>query len=191
MIILALCFISEKNILFPDAHLHTVFLKVPICLCAKGHRQQNFFFDFSWKWTKSRLPEVGAMSRKSALKTWKNISEFKPIAISLSIPWFQMSYFRWNLPRTERSFIRENSNIAFLYMNQCPIVRAVCWGWRINLFSNPSVFKFLCKKFWKIFHRALKHAFFFSHGCSNSSMSLQISGHVYLLKDVTWWPLNH
>lgn len=122
MIILALCFISEKKMLFVDTHLHMLFLKVPICLCAKGHRQQNFFFDFSWKWTKSRLSEVRTVSRKSALKTWKSISEFKPIAIFLLIPCFQMSYFRWNLPRTERSFIRENSNIAFLYMNQCPIV---------------------------------------------------------------------
>lgn len=71
--------------------------------------------------------------------------------------------------------------------------RAVCCGWRTEKnspFQKPFSVCIFWKKFWKILHRALKCSFLFSPGCSNCTMSLQISGQFYLFKDITWWPLN-
>lgn len=133
------------------------------CFGAKGYRQQNFFFHSSWKWTESRLPKVRTVSRKQALKTWKSISEFKPIAIP---PYSLISSSILGEIYQEQSWaVLEIIQILLFstwIVNQCPPVlelyARVEGQRRINLFRTLTVPKLLWEKFWKIFQRTSKCA---------------------------------
>lgn len=183
--------------MFLVVHFPWLILKVRICLFAKGHKKNhNFLFHSSWKRTEWKLPEVRTISRTSALQTWKSISEFKPIAIP---PYSVISneLFKWYLPRTERNFVKrefkycsslheEGTKSVLLFLELCAMHEEQRG---INLFRNLSVFKILGRSSGKSFTRHL--GVLFSPGCSNCSVSLQISGQFYLFKDITWWPFNH